>query len=443
MTGDGQYVLVGVARARERWSSDLARWATSGAAPIEFVKCLTADEANAVLGTGRRASALLLDARGPGIDRDLIATAADLGTPTIVVSDRSVHRDWDALGCAAVVDHELDPATLLEVLARHTVPVDRSRRPGRSAIGGPPQGRRGRVLAVVGPGGTGASTAAMALAQGLADHSDHSVVLVDGARRGDVAMYHHIGDVIPGLPELVEAHRSDRLDPEAVRRLTFDVPGRGYSVLLGRRRVAEWVTLRRRSVDASIEALTRSFDTVVVDLDADLDGQADTGSPDVDDRHAVALSTLELADAVLVVGRHGLHGLHAVAGLIDELVDSGVPDHRIVPVFMAAPRSPAARAAATAALVRLVDSAPDASGTDDGPSTLHPPLHLRRIRGLDDLHDRVARLPLALSQPLERAVTRILLRAGGRPLHGRADQRVLPGELAMQLVQDDGRSNVA
>ena len=45
MTGDGQYVLVGVARARERWSSDLARWATSGAAPIEFVKCLTADEA--------------------------------------------------------------------------------------------------------------------------------------------------------------------------------------------------------------------------------------------------------------------------------------------------------------------------------------------------------------------------------------------------------------
>ena len=32
MTGDGQYVLVGVARARERWSSDLARWATSRAA---------------------------------------------------------------------------------------------------------------------------------------------------------------------------------------------------------------------------------------------------------------------------------------------------------------------------------------------------------------------------------------------------------------------------
>jgi hypothetical protein len=153
MTGDGQYVLVGVARARERWSSDLARWATSGAAPIEFVKCLTADEANAVLGTGRRASALLLDARGPGIDRDLIATAADLGTPTIVVSDRSVHRDWDALGCAAVVDHELDPATLLRCW-----PGTPSRSTGRVVLGGPAEARREparRVLAVVGPGGTG------------------------------------------------------------------------------------------------------------------------------------------------------------------------------------------------------------------------------------------------------------------------------------------------
>ena len=270
------------------------------------------------------------------------------------------------------------------------------------------------------------------------------VLVDDGARRGDVAMYHHIGDVIPGLPELVEAHRSDRLDPEAVRQLTFDVPGRGYSVLLGRRRVAEWVTLRRRSVDASIEALTRSFDIVVVDVDADLDGQADTGSPDVDDRHAVALSTLELADAVLVVGRHGLHGLHAVAGLIDELVDSGVPDHRIVPVFMAAPRSPAApgRGNRGAGATRST-----ARPTHPAPTTAPRRCILRSTSagsaGWTTCTIVSARLPVALSQPLERAVTRILLRAGGRPLHGRAEQRVLPGELAMQLVQDDGRSNVA
>ena len=43
MSGGEQYVLIGVARPRERWSSDLARWSTCGAAPIVFVMCLTAD----------------------------------------------------------------------------------------------------------------------------------------------------------------------------------------------------------------------------------------------------------------------------------------------------------------------------------------------------------------------------------------------------------------
>ena len=72
-----RFVVVGVTRARARWVADLARWSTDGAAPIEFVSCLTATEAGAVLGTGRRVSALLLDARGPGIDRDLIDAASD------------------------------------------------------------------------------------------------------------------------------------------------------------------------------------------------------------------------------------------------------------------------------------------------------------------------------------------------------------------------------
>ena len=162
MTAAEHYVLVGVARARERWSSDLARWSTSGAAPLEFVKCLTPDEARAVLGSGRRASALLLDARGPGVDRDLIAAAAEIGVPTIIVSDRTVHHDWDALGCATVIDHRLELQPLLDTLARHTVPVDRTRRPGRAAIRRESPAPRSRIVAVLGSGGGGSSTVAMA-----------------------------------------------------------------------------------------------------------------------------------------------------------------------------------------------------------------------------------------------------------------------------------------
>lgn len=434
MSGGEQYVLIGVARPRERWSSDLARWSTSGAAPIEFVKCLTADEARAVLGSGRRASALMIDARGPGVDRELIDAAAAADTPTVVVSDGSIHRDWEAIGCAAVVDHQLEPGSLLEILEQHCRPVDRSRRPGRMALPRVDPPTSGRMLAVLGSGGVGTSTVAMATAQALADRST-SVVLVDGARRGDLAMYHDIGDVIPGLPELVEAHRSDRLDPAEVRRLCFEVPTRGYALLLGRRRAADWVTLRRRSVAAAIDALARTYDTAVVDLDPDVDGQADTGSADVGDRHALTLSTLGRADLVLVVGRPGLKGLHSLVGLVDDLLSVGVPAHRIAPVLVASPRSPAARAAASAAVARL-------GGAPDHEPIL-PLLHLPRVRGLDEVHDLAGALPASLCRPLGRTLGHLLDGAGRRPLPADPHERIRSGELALDADRRATRSDVA
>jgi cellulose biosynthesis protein BcsQ len=434
VSGGEQYVLIGVARPRERWSSDLARWSTSGAAPIEFVKCLTADEARAVLGSGRRASALMIDARGPGVDRELIDAAAAADTPTVVVSDGSIHRDWEAVGCAAVVDHQLEPGSLLEILEQHCRPVDRSRRPGRMTLPRVDPPTSGRMLAVLGSGGVGTSTVAMATAQALAERST-SVVLVDGARRGDLAMYHDIGDVIPGLPELVEAHRSDRLDPAEVRRLCFEVPTRGYALLLGRRRAADWVTLRRRSVAAAIDALARTYDTAVVDLDPDVDGQADTGSADVGDRHALTLSTLDRADLVLVVGRPGLKGLHSLVGLVDDLLSVGVPAHRIAPVLVASPRSPAARAAASAAVARL-------GGAPDHEPIL-PLLHLPRVRGLDEVHDHAGALPASLCRPLGRTLGHLLDSAGRRPRPADPHERIRSGELALDADRSATRSDVA
>lgn len=434
MSGGEQYVLIGVARPRERWSSDLARWSTSGAAPIEFVKCLTADEARAVLGSGRRASALMIDARGPGVDRELIDAAAAADTPTVVVSDGSIHRDWEAIGCAAVVDHHLEPGSLLEILEQHCRPVDRSRRPGRMTLPRVDPPTSGQMLAVLGSGGVGTSTVAMATAQALAERST-SVVLVDGARRGDLAMYHDIGDVIPGLPELVEAHRSDRLDPAEVRRLCFEVPTRGYALLLGRRRAADWVTLRRRSVAAAIDALGRTYDTTVVDLDPDVDGQADTGSADVGDRHALTLSTLDRADLVLVVGRPGLKGLHSLVGLVDDLLSVGVPAHRIAPVLVASPRSPAGRAAASAAVARL-------GGAPDHEPIL-PLLHLPRVRGLDEVHDLAGALPASLCRPLGRTLGHLLDGAGRRPRPADPHERIRSGELALDADRRATRSDVA
>jgi hypothetical protein len=257
-------------------------------------------------------------------------------------------------------------------------------------------------------------------------------------------MFHHIGDVIPGRPELVEAHRSDRLDPDEVRRLTFDVPSRGYSVLLGRRRVAEWVTLRRGAVVAALDGLARSFDTLVVDVDPDLDGQEATGSADVGDRHAVTLAALGSADAVLVVGRPDLKGLHALVALLDEVLEVGVPAHRVAPILVASPRSPAARASTSAAVARLVGgTTATAPGGDTSAEPVRPVLHLPRVRGLDDVHDRVGALPASICQPLGRMLRHLIDDVGARPAHPGEHEVVRPGELALDADHRPTRSDVA
>lgn len=423
-----RFVVVGVTRARARWVADLARWSTDGAAPIEFISCLTPTEAGAVLGTGRRVSALLLDARGPGIDRDLIDAASNAGIPSLVVTDGSIHRDWDALGCAAVVDDQLDPRTLVDLLHRHSRPVSPARRPGRSMITEAPP-NSGLVLAVTGAGGTGASTTAMALAEAAASddlHTGGSVALVDGCARGSLAMYHHVGDVVPGLPELVEAHRSDRLDPDEVRSLLYEIPTRGYSVLLGRRRISDWVTLRRRAVEAALDALCRSYSTVVVDFDAELDNQANTGSADVEDRHSMNLATIERAHLILVVGRGDLHGLHGLTAVMEDLLDAGAPAHRLLPVVSNAPRSAARRTMLSRQVAKLFD--------DDLHTDVQPALLLRPVRTLDDVHDRVDSMPPSLVDAMRHHILEIAGSLPVRPDRNRpGGEQIHPGELGTDV----------
>lgn len=441
MSSDERFVLIAVGRGREPWLTELGRWSTSGAAPVDVLRCLGGDEALATLGSGRRASALLVDARS-ALDRDLVAAAAAQQVPTIVVSDGSVHRDWDALGCATVIDAEFGRDRLIAVLSEHTAPVDRSRRPGRVTLAQRDRPRSSSI-AVLGTGGSGTSTIAMGVAQSLAeisptrpdehdprpraDAGGNDVLLVDGARRGELAMYHDVGDVIPGLPELVEAHRSDRLDPNGARSLTFAIRQRGYDLLLGRRRPADWVVLRRRAVEASVDTLTHSYSVVVMDVDPDLDGENETGSADVGDRHSVTATALDRADVVLVVSRPGMKGLHALASLVDEVVGAGVPPMRVQPVINGIARNPATRAEASRCLQRL-------RATDDRGATAAA-LHLRTVRQLEDAHRSCAPLPSSLCDPLGRAVRHHLANLGPRAAGSSMGEvaRVRPGELGTHL----------
>jgi hypothetical protein len=395
-----RYVALGLARARAPWFTDVARWSTSAALPLEFVKCLSLDEARARLGSGRPFSALLADGSLPGVDRDLIDLARAAGCAVIVVDDRRVMRDWEGIGAATTLPEALSRDELRAALQQHARPVTDARAhlgPGPEPT---PGQWRGSLVAVMGTGGSGGSTIAMATAQGLAadPRNQGTVVLADLALDADLALLHDVREVAPGLPELVDAHRLGQPVADELAALTFSLPERGYRLLLGLRRHRDWAGLRRRSLEAALEGLVRTARVVVADIDRDLEGEAACGSSEVEDRNQLARSTVARAELVLVVTRPDPVGLHRLVRTIEAVRETGVEPDRVLPVVNRAPRSPRARAEIAAALAELVPGEARGAG-------LPNPLFVGERRHLDLVHHDAAPLPDNLCRPVATAVT--------------------------------------
>lgn len=349
-----RYVVAGLARARTEWFSRVGRWASEASIPVEFVRCVSVGELRGRLEGGRPYSAVLLGGDVDGVDRDLLGRVRDVGAAPVVV-DAGTGRAWADLGAAAVLPGAFGREDLLEVLADVAVPVDQvAERPAAPRDLDPPR-PLGRLVAVTGPGGTGASTAAIGLAQGLAGTGRGQVLLADLRRVAEQALLHDTRAVVPGLQEVVEAHRGAQPDAEAVRAATFDVPTRGYRLLLGLRRPRHWAALRPAALGTALTGLQRAFAVTVADVDPDVDGEEETGSPDVEERHLASRLTLARADAVVVVGGTGMKGLYALSRLVGELLSFGIPAERIVPVLNRAPRRRRAREELAAALAQLLD----------------------------------------------------------------------------------------
>lgn len=417
-----RYVVLGLARPRARWFAEITRWATTAAMPVEFVKCLTVDEVRARLTSGRRWSAMLVDASVHGVDRDLLDQASEAGAAVLVIADPRIDRSWEHLGATTILPAELDQRDLLTALAEHARPVARSTpRPEVSTtVTASPW--RGRLVAVTGPGGTGTSTIAAALAQGMAAdvREQGLVVLADLALDADQAVIHDAGDVMPGLPELVEAHRLGHPEPDEVRDLTFSTGARGYHLLLGLRRHRDWTTLRPRAVDSAVDGLRRAYRLVIADIDPDLEGEAETGSTDIEDRNVLSRHTTAEADAVIVVGSPGPVGVHRLARLVRGLVTSGVAPERVLPVINRGPRSARRRAETSQAFADLV-----------GPEChdVASPVTVADRRRLDELVRAGAPWPDAMAKTLRSATQAILDRPLERPASDQAPQRIAPGSL--------------
>jgi hypothetical protein len=442
-----RYVLLGLARARADWFRTVARWATAGMLPAEFLRCVAAEELRARLRSGRRFSAAIVDAGVPGLDRDLIAAAEEVGCRVLVVDDVTSGRDWKGLGVAAVLAPTFSRDELLEVLAAHAemvgaAVVDDGPRPDQAAR------PRGELIAVTGPGGTGASTVAIALAQGLATGlgqdrnrrerrgaaSAPSVLLADLCRVADQAMLHDSRVVVPGIQEVVESHRISVPPRSTLLDQTFEVPARGYRLLLGLRRPRHWVTVRARALEATLDSLQRLTDIVVADVDADVEGEAETGSLDVEERNLLSRATIARAGAVVVTGEPSMKGLYALVRTLGELLGFGVPVDRLIPVVSRAPRSPRARAELAAALADLL-----AASSGIAAKRLVAPLHLPERRIDDALRDGVA-LPAPLPALTARAVVAVLQRADDREAAvADGPELVTPGSLAAFTAQEGPR----
>ena len=62
-----RYVALALAHVRSPWSTDVARWSTAGALPLELVKCLSVSEVRARLSSGRSSFGLSTLPRSPPV----------------------------------------------------------------------------------------------------------------------------------------------------------------------------------------------------------------------------------------------------------------------------------------------------------------------------------------------------------------------------------------
>lgn len=468
-----RFVVLGLARPRTPWFGEVGRWATSGAAPLEFIRCVSREEVAAHLASGRAYSALLVDGASIELDRDLVDAMRSAGSATIVVEDRSVTRDWQVLGVHAVLRADFNRTDLVVTLDTHAAALEtapttlaeafEARGESASGLGTPDMGR---WISVTGRG-AGASLLAMALAQALGSRHQHRtvqhrsnrrprlraptvtntpntpstpnapVLLADLALDADQAMLHGAPDIVPGLNELVDAFRTNHVPADAVRNLTFAVDGRHYQLLLGLRRHRDWAALRPRALSASLDGLARAFPVVVADVNADVEGETDCGSVEIEERNALARASLRRSDVVLVVGGADLKGLHGLIRTLGRLRQFGIDPARLVPVVNRAPRHPRARAEITRALSSLVDVVPPGSHPDGVPDGAVPPrdetlagvLFLPEIRRVDALIRDGAPLPAALCDPLGAALRAVLERTAPVGVPHSEPAAIRPGEL--------------
>lgn len=414
MAAGERFVVLGLAPVRSTWFRDVGRWSNEATIPVEFIKCISSPEVVSRIRSGRPFSALLADASAPGMDRDLLELALAAGCAPVIVDHGMVERDWAGLGASAVLPERFDSAGLIAVLNEVAQPIARAERtPAEASTPKSYEVRPGgRTVAVVGSGGVGTSTVAMALAQGLAAVPElRPVLLADMALRSSQAMMHDARDMVPGLTELVESHRLGVPSDAEIAASIFDLPDRGYHLLLGLRHERDWLTISSRALDATWRSVERLYELTIADIDADLAGSEETGSSDIEDRNRLARSAAARSDVVVAVGGGDAWGMHRLVRTVVSVHELGVPVERILPVVNRAARQPRARSEVTSAFAELMRA------RLAGSVTLANPVFCPYRRQLDTHLRDSTPLPSSLVDPVTSGTRALLRRNDPRSAH--------------------------
>ena len=377
---------------RSGWPERVRGWTDR----FDVTTCRSGEEVRAHIASSRPWAAFLLDGLHPAADRDLLALAAKSGSPTMVVADAAT-VDWLSLGAITVLGSDFAADELAAAISMQPV------RQG-------PESQLAPVVAVMGPGGTGASTIAIAIAQGLAQNRP-DVLLADFARHAEQHVLHDLRSDRPGVGDLVEAHRTAAPDAGTLRQLAETVEARGYHVLGGLRRAVGWSSLRPRAVEATLNGLRNAFDVVVCDIDADLEGEAESGSFDIEERNILGRSAVAASCAVVVVGGPGVKGTHSILRVLGEIWAHGVSPRRTVVVVNRGDE---------VALQRLGDALNRLAG--EGRTLLYVPQ-----TAVDETLLKSLPMPASVVDPVTQAVEPLL----AAPIDGSSAGavRILPGSL--------------